>query len=120
MLRNQTILKSIAWLFLLLVLHASFLAVYPTPIEKAEKQPITATEQSSDQPTLSETLPFDALIQVAWQCEFHKIVLDIPQFIVAFFATTPKERLTNAANWSVFLLSYFQNIFNSAILINAP
>lgn len=88
-----------------------------------QNQQNTQTEQTSDETKdsakLSETLPFNALIQVALQCEFHKIVFEVPQTFVVYRLLF-KEKIEKQAFWSVALLSYFQNIFSSAILINAP
>jgi hypothetical protein len=125
LLKHKTISQAISVLFLLLVLNASFLAVfYPkNNLLDKQNQQNTQTEQPSDETKdsakLSETVPFDALIQVALQCEFHKIVFEVPQNIV-IYRIVFKEKIETQAFWSVALLSYFQNIFSSAILINAP
>ena len=125
MLKHKTISQAISVLFLLLVLNASFLAVFYPKNNLLDKknQQNTQTEQTSDEAKdsakLSEAVPFDALIQVALQCEFHKIVFAIPQSI-AIYRIVFKEKIEKQAFWSVALLSYFQNIFSSAILINAP
>jgi hypothetical protein len=125
MFKTKTIRKSICWLFFLLVLNASFVAVYqPQSKQLAEQQtnqPATTPEQDAEQPTWAEALPFDAVIHVALQCQFLKVVFGLPSSIYfAFFANTHKEKITAQPQWSVLLLSYFQNIFKSAILINAP
>jgi hypothetical protein len=128
MLRTPTIFKSICWLFLVLVLHASFVAVYQ-PLNKQLVEQTTQTNnadtanspaQDAEQPTWSETLPFDAVVHVALQCQFLKVVFALPTPVYHYFANILKEKITAKPQWSALLLSYFQNIFKSAILINAP
>jgi L-lactate permease len=128
MLKNKSILQSISFLFLLLVLNASFFAVF-TP--KNEATISKKTEQNNDNvnkdtnnsqsehASYSEGLPFDAVINLGLQCEFHKIVfVEIPQFFISF-PILSKEVIKQTFQ-SVFLLSYFQNLFKTSILINAP
>jgi hypothetical protein len=133
MTKNKTILQAIALLFLLLVLNASFFAVYNlnNDFPVAQKQlKITDNTQNSEQSntqnneqngetTYSESVPFDAVVSVGLQCEFHKIVfVAVPQLVISYF-TILKEPVKQTFQ-SVFLLSYFQNLFKTSILINAP
>ncbi len=125
MTKNKTILQAISLLFLVLVLNASFFAAYNLKNDShfAQKQlKITDSDQNNTQnneATYSESVPFDAVVSVGLQCEFHKIVfVAVPQLVISYF-TILKEPVKQTFQ-SVFLLSYFQNLFKTSILINAP
>jgi uncharacterized protein YqhQ len=125
MLRQKNILRATSLFFLLLVLNASFFAVFnpkttnhSTQTEQADSAP-NQEDSQKDTATYSETVPFDAVIHVGLQCEFHKIVfVAVPQFVVSYFDIL-NEPIKQTFQ-SVFLLSYFQNLFKTSILINAP
>lgn len=132
MTKNKTILQTISLLFLLLVLNASFFAVYnlKNDIHTAKNLPKQVTKQlkvtdniqnseQNSEATYSESVSFDAVVSVGLQCEFHKIVfVAIPQLVISYI-TLLKEPVKQTFQ-SVFLLSYFQNLFKTSILINAP
>ncbi len=133
MTKNKTILQAISLLFLVLVLNASFFAAYNLKndflvtqkqlniIENTQnsEQGNTQNNEQNNEATYSESVPFDAVISVGLQCEFHKIVfVAVPQLVISYF-TILKEPVKQTFQ-SVFLLSYFQNLFKTSILINAP
>ena len=121
MLRQKNILKATSLFFLLLVLNASFFAVFNPTTHKhfAKIEQTDSARNQEDSTTYSESVPFDAVIHVGLQCEFHKIVfVAVPQFVVSYFEIL-NEPIKQTFQ-SVFLLSYFQNLFKTSILINAP
>jgi hypothetical protein len=119
--------RFVSFFLLLLVLNASFFAVfdlktnaYSIKKQVEQKKNIeTNTPTEKEVPTYSEQVSFHAVVGAGLQCEFHKIILAVfPQQVIFYFELR-KEAITTAFH-HIALLSYFQNIFEIAIQINAP
>lgn len=119
--------RFVSFFFLLLVLNASFFAVFDlkadsyllkNQVENAHNQD-NANNTEKDIPTYSETVSFHAVIDAGLQCEFQKLILVAPQSIF-FYCFKYQDEVIKTVFQSVALLPYFQNLFEIAIQINAP